>query len=193
VLNVTSPRAGDKWDGTHTLSWSTSDPDGGQTTYTVLYTPDGGTSWYPLEIDTRQPQLTISTAQIANGDQVQFRVLATDGLNTTRADSPPIQVRNGMTPAATAPATGGNIAVPTDAESLLYAGVCLGSCGVVGVLALAGVVLLRRRGRRPAPPPPQAAALPGRAPDASWQCRRCGTANRQPGRFCTRCGTPRSA
>ena len=62
----------------------------------MLYTPNGGRSWYPLEVDTPDPQLAIQTSEIASGDQVQFRVLASDGLYTTRADSPPIQVRNGM-------------------------------------------------------------------------------------------------
>jgi hypothetical protein len=214
TLSITSSRAGETWTGAQTLSWNGADADGGKLTYTVLYTPNGGKAWYPLEVDTTDPQLAIQTSEIASGDQVQFRVLASDGLNTTKADSPPIQVRNGIVPESTPQAPRSTVALPIDSASLLLLG--LGGsalCALFGVLLVAGLVVITRSRRQPArlaapppgrapspqhvpPPPPRSgpprpSSMPERASTPGWTCSKCGRMNQSEKRFCTSCGTPR--
>ncbi|MBI5035391.1 MAG: hypothetical protein HZB51_33105 [Chloroflexi bacterium] len=165
TLAVTSPRAGETWTGAQTLTWNSVDADGGKMTYTVLYTPNGGKSWYPLDVDMTDTQLAIQTLEIANGDQVQFRVLASDGLNTTRADSPPIQVRNGIAPEPTASASGNNTAAPPDSTLLLAAGLGVGLCGVFGILGIALLIAITRPRNKSSKrkPMPRPADLPERS------------------------------
>ncbi|MBI4786759.1 MAG: hypothetical protein HY782_06915 [Chloroflexi bacterium] len=154
ALSITSPRAGETWTGAHTLAWNGADADGGKLTYTVLYTPNGGRSWYPLELDTSDSQLAIHTSEIASGDQVQFRVLASDGLNTTRADSPPIQVRNGIAVESTPQAPGSSATASADSGALLL--IALGGtvvCGIFGALLIAGLVVITRPRARPSQRP----------------------------------------
>lgn len=160
TLNITSPRAGDTWQGQQTIAWTGADADGGALTYTVLYTPNGGKSWYPIELDTTNPQLVLSAAEIASGDQVYFRVLASDGLNTTKAEVGPIRVVGGMPPATsvaqpppsipTGDTTSGALAL------MLCGGVpCLGAFALLG-----GIVLFTRSRTRARPAEPRPSGLP---------------------------------
>lgn len=92
LVTVTAPQAGDQWGPTGVVSWFGSDPDGGQLTYTLLYSPDGGKTWYPLLMDSTATSYTVDTTQIAGGQQVMFRLLATSGFSTTSADVGPIGI-----------------------------------------------------------------------------------------------------
>lgn len=92
TIEIVSPRSGDTWSDTRTLSWSAFDADGGALTYAVLYSPDGGTSWLPLDLDLSDSSLAVDTSEIAAGSQIYFRVLASDGLNTGAATVGPIAV-----------------------------------------------------------------------------------------------------
>ena len=92
-LSITSPTTGDQWNGgTQTIAWAASDPDGAPLLFNVLYSADGGRSWLPLEIDISDTQYTFDPADINGGANVMFRVMATDGLNSTTADVGPITV-----------------------------------------------------------------------------------------------------
>ena len=92
-LSITSPAANDQWNGgTQTIAWTASDPDGAPLLFNVLYSADGGRSWMPLEIDLSETQYTFDPADINGGANVMFRVMATDGLNSTTADVGPITV-----------------------------------------------------------------------------------------------------
>jgi hypothetical protein len=64
-----------------------SDPDGEPLHYTVLYLPDGGNAWLPLAQNLVAPEITIDSGEWAGSDSAQIRVLASDGWNTTAADS----------------------------------------------------------------------------------------------------------
>jgi Abnormal spindle-like microcephaly-assoc'd, ASPM-SPD-2-Hydin/Pregnancy-associated plasma protein-A len=92
MVTITSPAAGDTWVGSRTLRWQGTDPDGDPLTYSVLYSADGGTSWLPIETLTTATEFTFDTAEIGSGDQVRFRVLASDGFRTAEATVGPLTV-----------------------------------------------------------------------------------------------------
>jgi len=80
--------------GTLHLDWTASDPDGNPLLFTIQYTADGGTTWRPLRNDYGKLEITISTAWLAGGTQARLRVIATDGVNTTVAVTPPFTISN---------------------------------------------------------------------------------------------------
>jgi hypothetical protein len=88
-LTVDEPGAGDV--DPDEVSWTASDVDGDDLTFTVLYSTDGGTSLFPIAIDmeTTGPTagLEIDSNLMAGGSSALFRVLASDGFNTTTVDS----------------------------------------------------------------------------------------------------------
>jgi hypothetical protein len=87
-VSITSPSAGDAWlvDSIHTISWTSNDLDGDALTYTILYSPDG-TQWLPLAAQYKQTSFQVKTSDLPGGANAQIRVLASDGLLTTRVDS----------------------------------------------------------------------------------------------------------
>lgn len=89
TVNITFPNGGEQLSqtSTHTLRWTASDADGDTLSYTVLYSPDGGDSWIPLESDLNSSELAFDPSFLEPGDQYLFRVLASDGLRTTEAIS----------------------------------------------------------------------------------------------------------
>ena len=115
TVTITSPAAGATWEGQRAVTWSGSDPDGDSLTYAVLYSPDGGTRWLPIETNTDAPEFRFDTAEIRSGDQIRFRVLASDGFRTAEATTGSLTV-------VAAP----RIAVQSEAD---FAGVRLGTFG----------------------------------------------------------------
>ena len=91
-LTIIAPTASDRWEGTHTVSWSASDPDGNALTYSLLYSSDNGASWLPLAVDLRTTQYELDCSQIGGGNQVLLRVIASSGLTNTSATAGPFEV-----------------------------------------------------------------------------------------------------
>jgi|GEM_PF-3349582 len=91
-LEITSPAPGAVWEGEQAVAWTATDGDGDPLTYAVLYSPDAGESWLPIDVDTQDAQCMVDTSRIDGGEGVTFRVLASDGVNTTEADVGPITV-----------------------------------------------------------------------------------------------------
>ena len=91
TVTITSPAAGDVWQGTRSIRWQASDPDGDPLTYTVLYSA-GGEQWLAFATDTTAVEHAFDTALIRSGDQVRFRVLASDGFRTAEATVGPLTV-----------------------------------------------------------------------------------------------------
>ncbi|HKP51205.1 MAG TPA: hypothetical protein VJ183_00990 [Chloroflexia bacterium] len=89
-ITITSPKAGDRWEGEHTITWMGSDEDGDKLRYDIQYSADGKNSWYPLEIASNETQFTFSTDEILPSEQTYIRILASDGFNTTTADVGPL-------------------------------------------------------------------------------------------------------
>lgn len=94
VVEITSPNAGETWDAASegTVTWSASDSDGDSLLYSLLYSSDNGVSWLPIAVDLTEPTYTFNPALIQGGDQVHFRVLASDGFNSSEAQQGPITV-----------------------------------------------------------------------------------------------------
>ena len=83
------PGEGEDWGagGVHTIAWQASDPDGDSLHYLVQYSPDAGLTWTTLASDWEETSLTLDTAYLPGSQQARVRVLASDGINTGRADS----------------------------------------------------------------------------------------------------------
>ena len=94
TVNITSPQTGDVWDGgDQTITFPSKDPDGGPLTHIIYYSPDGGETWLPLDIDVPDQELTIDPSVIEGGPDTHVRVLTTDGVNTSMDEVGPIDVR----------------------------------------------------------------------------------------------------
>lgn len=91
-VTITTPQPGDQWSGAQTLYWTASDPAGNALTYSVLYSPDGGQTWTPMDTDLQSAQYAFDTGEITAGSQVYFKVLATSGVTTGSATVGPIIV-----------------------------------------------------------------------------------------------------
>jgi protocatechuate 3,4-dioxygenase beta subunit len=88
VLSLTSPTSGQNWSatGSYTIRWQGSDLDGDTLHYTVLYRQGAG-NWDVLGGDLTGSGLTVNAADLPGGNAAQVQVLATDGINTTTAES----------------------------------------------------------------------------------------------------------
>ncbi|MDQ5825265.1 MAG: hypothetical protein M3441_13815, partial [Chloroflexota bacterium] len=161
TLSITSPKAGDRWTGEHTITWSASDPDSDASSlrYDILYSADGKKSWYPLEVGSRESEYTFSTDEILPSDQTYIRVLASDGFNTTSTDVGPVVVPEQpnspkpppapMTDAASSQASGG---LPSWSLMAVMTGTV-----AVGLLVMLGFAMSRSRRRAKVAP---AGAMP---------------------------------
>ncbi|MGA7732437.1 MAG: M12 family metallo-peptidase, partial [Chloroflexia bacterium] len=92
AVTITSPKAGDRWEGEHTIEWSGTDADGDELRYDIQYSPDGKKTWYPLEVRSYETSYTFSTDEILPSDQTYIRVMASDGFDTSHADVGPLVV-----------------------------------------------------------------------------------------------------
>jgi len=92
TVAITSPAGGETWEGRRTIIWHGSDIDGDTLTYTLLYSADGGTKWLPIETNTTATEFAFDTAEISAGNQVRFRVLASDGFRTAEGTVGPLTV-----------------------------------------------------------------------------------------------------
>ncbi len=87
VVNVISPNGGEVWNTVHNVEWSAGDADKDSLTFTVLYTPDDGASWFPVVFNLTETSFAVDSASLPGGSSAGFRVIATDGYNTTHDDS----------------------------------------------------------------------------------------------------------
>ena len=94
TVAITSPANGATLDAAapFEIAWTATDADGDTLTFNVLYSPDGGVSWFPLGLETREASMAVDLSQIAGGADVLFQVRASDGLNTTEATAGPVNV-----------------------------------------------------------------------------------------------------
>ena len=121
VLAITSPGTGASLDASTplTIAWTASDADGDSLTFSALYSPDGGENFLPLGVDIMENSVTFNPAQIEGGDNVLFRVLASDGFHTTEQTIGPLNVVQRPAIAVDAPADLGAAAVGQLSEGVV--------------------------------------------------------------------------
>lgn len=81
TIDIADP-GDDPLTGPQTITWTGADADGGPVRYAVMFTPNKGINWYPLDIDTTETSFSFDTADFAAGG-AEVRVFASDGFNTT--------------------------------------------------------------------------------------------------------------
>jgi len=88
TVTVLSPNGGETWaaTGAYTITWTAADIDGDTLTYNVFYSPDGS-NWVPVGTGITTTQLAANSAELAGGSEARIQVMASDGVNTTVADS----------------------------------------------------------------------------------------------------------
>ncbi len=92
---VTAPAGGEPWDGEEEIRWTASDADGDALHFAVLFSRDGKGSWRALNFDVTGNAYRVDSAALPGTRDGYVRVLATDGLNTSVAESSrPVQVRD---------------------------------------------------------------------------------------------------
>jgi Metallo-peptidase family M12 len=150
-LQITSPRGGDTWKDSGTVSWSDSASGANPLMHVVLYTTNGGKSWRPFTFDNPATSVSIDTSKLVGANQVQFRVLASDGLNTAQAETGPVTIVTSNGPGGNSPTGDGRSNTPPAATfsaalPLVVGGVGLICFAAVGLVGLA--VVGRRRSRK---------------------------------------------
>ena len=86
-VTIQQPVAG-SYSGAIATRWTGSDADLGTTLqYTVLFSPDNGTTWQAVALATEAQQLTLDTAQYPNCTQCRLKVIASDGFYSAEATS----------------------------------------------------------------------------------------------------------
>jgi hypothetical protein len=97
---------------TFSVNWTGMDEDGDDLVYNVQYSADGGQSWEVVAMGVQGTSTEIDTANLSAGQDIRFRLWATDGIHTTSVESPSFTLANRaphlkiLTPETTAVATG---------------------------------------------------------------------------------------
>jgi hypothetical protein len=86
-VELVSPKGGTVVGDSVHVEWQASDPDNDTLSYLLLYSPDGGQTWRPASLETDSTSVDVSREAISTGNQALFRVVASDGLNTSFDDS----------------------------------------------------------------------------------------------------------
>jgi hypothetical protein len=86
---ITSPSGAEGWaaGSTHTLSWAGSDLDATPLSYSVFYSNNGGATWVLLASEISTSALDVQTDSLAGSSDVRFRVIVTDGVNTSQDET----------------------------------------------------------------------------------------------------------
>ena len=79
--------------GMATLTWSASDLDGDALRFDVLYSHDHGASFQPVHMNVTGNSVQVDTSNIGGGAAI-VRVIASDGVQSTWADSAPFTMAN---------------------------------------------------------------------------------------------------
>ena len=93
VSNVMLQGPPDPATGLVSIAWNASDADGDSLTYDVFFTRDLGATLHPLRLGVAEKSVQIDTTGLGGGS-VQLRVLASDGVHSGFADTPPFALSN---------------------------------------------------------------------------------------------------
>lgn len=94
LSNVALQSASNPVTGTVTLSWTASDADSDDLAFDVAYSRDNGVTFQPVTLNVTESSVQIDTAQLGGSGTAILRVTASDGVNSTSADSAPFVMAN---------------------------------------------------------------------------------------------------
>lgn len=98
-VQLLAPNGGETLQGSSTVvTWTGADADGDALRYTLLYSTDAGTTWFPVAVDLAASQHTLALETLPGSTQVRLRVIATDGVNTSIDDGDGVVVVPPKTP-----------------------------------------------------------------------------------------------
>ena len=80
--------------GGQPIQWYADDPDGDLLTFSILYSGDGGETWGTFTSDVQGLFFEADSSALPASHMARIRVLASDGLNTSHADSALFSVGN---------------------------------------------------------------------------------------------------
>lgn len=86
-VRVLTPKPGEIWGRVATITWEAGDEDKDTLTYTVLYNTGRDSAWLPVATGLTRPLATVDTSLVPGSARARVRVRATDGVNTTEAES----------------------------------------------------------------------------------------------------------
>jgi len=87
TLEVTAPGDGDIWSGQETIRWIADDLDGDPLQFSILYSPDAGSYWYPIASQLTGSEFTVDVGSLVGGADGRILVVASDGFHTVSAES----------------------------------------------------------------------------------------------------------
>ncbi len=93
VVEFTSPTAAEVWEAStmHTVTWQASDADGDALSYSLFYHRDGA-EWELLATELLTPSYVVDVNIFAGSKDARFRVVATDGVNISMAESASVTI-----------------------------------------------------------------------------------------------------
>ena len=86
-VSVLAPAGGENWQGIETIKWEAEDQDEDTLSFTILYSPDNGNSWFPVAWSVQGESYEVNESMLPGGNEGRIRVIVTDGFNTAEADS----------------------------------------------------------------------------------------------------------
>jgi hypothetical protein len=88
VVTLTSPNGGEPLGGAKfPVTWTASDIDSTDLTYTLLYSADDGVTWQTAAGNIKDKQFLVDPDRLPGSTTARFRVIATDGVSTAQDDS----------------------------------------------------------------------------------------------------------
>jgi hypothetical protein len=85
-IRLLSPNGGEQFPATgrRTVNWTARDADGDPLIFALQYSPDNGQTWQMLASQLRELSYDVDVAQLPGSTQARIRVVASDGVNTSR-------------------------------------------------------------------------------------------------------------
>lgn len=89
VVSIKSPVSNQIFNGSDQieLTWEANDPDGDELSYKVQYSTDGGETYTTIISDYEDTKLSIDRSNVYGSNQTRYRVIASDGMRSTTAES----------------------------------------------------------------------------------------------------------
>jgi hypothetical protein len=94
------PTPGSTVNESMTVEWNASDADGGEVTYILQYSRDGGSSWSSLAVDLKRSRFKLYPEDVAGTKEGKLRVVASDGFRATSAVTEGVFTVEGHSPDA---------------------------------------------------------------------------------------------